>query len=84
LRCNTPQASDTILGQGWSTLGYRASDISPAQRGTGYLLAEDGEPVRLRTYYLDDGDVAELAERATALRLQEDWSNAPMPAGDVS
>ena len=25
LRCNTPQASDTILGQGWATLGHNAA-----------------------------------------------------------
>lgn len=76
LRCNTPQASDTILGQGWATLGYRASDIASADRGVGYLLAEGGTPVRLRMFFVSDDDVSELAARATALRLQEGWSDA--------
>ena len=84
LRCNTPQASDTILGQGWASLGYRASNIPSADRGVGYLLAEDGTPVRLRTFFLSDDDVSELAARATALRVQEDWSETITHEGAVS
>jgi DNA segregation ATPase FtsK/SpoIIIE-like protein len=68
LRCNTPQASDTILGQGWATLGHNAAAITPAQRGVGLLLAEDGVPVRLRAFYLGDREVDELARRASELR----------------
>ena len=72
LRCNTPQASDTILGQGWATLGHNAASIAPGQRGVGLLLAEDGTPVRLRAFHLTDGDVDALAGRAAALRA-DDW-----------
>ena len=68
LRCNTPQASDTILGQGWATLGHNAATIAPGQRGVGLLLAEDGTPVRMRGFHLTDRDVDELATRATAAR----------------
>jgi S-DNA-T family DNA segregation ATPase FtsK/SpoIIIE len=68
LRCNTPQASDTILGQGWATLGHHAAGITPGQRGVRLLLAEDGVPVRLRGFYLGDRDVDELARRATKPR----------------
>jgi FtsK/SpoIIIE family len=68
LRCTTPHASDTILGQGWATLGHNAATIAPSQRGIGYLLAEDGLPVRMRAFYLDDHAVDELARRASALR----------------
>ena len=57
LRCNTPQASDTILGQGWASAGADASTIPGAQRGVGYLLAEGERPIRLRGFYLDDDDV---------------------------
>jgi FtsK/SpoIIIE family len=32
-RCLTPQASDTILGSGWASLGYAASTIDAADRG---------------------------------------------------
>jgi hypothetical protein len=64
LRCTTPQASDTILGQGWASQGYNAATIPPADRGVGFLLAEDGLPVKLRTFYLTDADVDELAARA--------------------
>jgi hypothetical protein len=68
LRCTTPQASDTILGQGWASQGHSAGTISPADRGVGYLLAEDGLPVKLRTFYLDDDQVRDLAARASTQR----------------
>jgi DNA segregation ATPase FtsK/SpoIIIE, S-DNA-T family len=68
LRCSTPEASDTILGRGWASQGYSAAQIDPAGRGVGLLLQEGGVPVRLRSYYLDDLDLAELARRAEHLR----------------
>jgi hypothetical protein len=68
LRCSTPQASDTILGQGWASAGYSATDVPGTARGVGYLLAEGGRPVRLKSHYLDDAAVAEIAERAAQLR----------------
>src|SRR3954447_23727838 len=75
LRCNTPQASDTILGQGWASAGWDASQIPGGQRGVGLLLAEDDRPVRLKGFYLADADVQALAERAAARRA-EDWHAA--------
>jgi hypothetical protein len=68
LRCSTPEASDTILGRGWASQGYSAASIDPTARGVGLLLQEGGVPVRLRSCYLDDLDLAELARRAEALR----------------
>jgi len=68
LRCSTPQASDTILGSGWASQGYSAASIDPAARGVGLLLQEGGVPVRLRSCWLDDLDLAELARRAEGLR----------------
>ena len=72
LRCNTPQASDTILGQSWTTLGH--DDRAP-RAASGCLLAEDGTPVRMRGFYLGDSDVDELATRPTARRA-EGWLDA--------
>jgi DNA segregation ATPase FtsK/SpoIIIE-like protein len=68
LRCTTPEASDTILGQGWAKEGYSASTLEPIVRGVGYLLAEGAVPVKIRTHYLDDETIATLARRAEALR----------------
>jgi hypothetical protein len=76
MRCTTPQASDTILGQGWASMGSSAATIAPDQRGIGFLLAEDGLPVRMRAFYLDDQAIDELATRAAALRSGEGpWSS---------
>lgn len=71
MRCATREASDTVLGSGWSTNGYSAAEVDPATRGVGYLLHEGGLPVRLRAVYLDDDALANLAERATQLRNPE-------------
>ena len=70
MRCNTPQASDTILGSGWASLGFSASQIPGASRGVGYLLAEGEEPVRLRAFYLNDADVDRLAATAAERRAE--------------
>ncbi|MDA0173383.1 FtsK/SpoIIIE domain-containing protein [Solirubrobacter taibaiensis] len=71
MRCTTPQASDTILGQGWASAGADASDIPGAQRGVGYLLAEGDRPTRMRGYYLSDDDVVAISERAAAARADK-------------
>ncbi|HEY6891384.1 MAG TPA: FtsK/SpoIIIE domain-containing protein, partial [Solirubrobacter sp.] len=75
LRCNTPQASDTILGQGWAGAGHSAASIAPGERGIGLLLAEDGTPVRLKSFHLTDADVDDLAMRAAAARA-DSWLDA--------
>jgi FtsK/SpoIIIE family len=71
-----PQASDTILGSGWASEGYSAAAIDPAARGVGLLLQEGGVPVRLRSCWLDDLDLANLAQRAELLRSTSRSSTA--------
>jgi hypothetical protein len=71
LRCTTPEASDTVLGQGWASRGFSASTIDPSNRGVGFLLHEGGVPQKLRTHYLDDENIARLAARAAHLRTGE-------------
>jgi DNA segregation ATPase FtsK/SpoIIIE-like protein len=71
LRCTTPQASDTILGQGWASNDADASTIPGAQRGVGFLLAEGERPVKFRGYYLDDQAMAAIASRGVARRADE-------------
>jgi hypothetical protein len=71
MRCATRDASDTILGSGWATAGYTASDIDPTTRGTGLLLAEGGIPRRLRVFHLDDDGLARTAACAARLRRED-------------
>lgn len=68
LRCVTKEASDTILGSGWATNGYSASEIDPSARGVGLLLAERALPRRLRCHFLDDDQVKAVAARAAVRR----------------
>ncbi len=69
LRCATRDASDTVLGAGWASEGFSASNLNSARRGVGLLLHEGGVPVQLRTFHLNDDGVRVLAERAHQLRL---------------
>jgi hypothetical protein len=68
LRCSTPDASDTILGRGWATNGVSATDVPAEARGVGYLLAEGGQPMRCKAYYLDDDTIHAVAARGALLR----------------
>jgi hypothetical protein len=68
LRCATREASDTVLGSGWSSQGFSAADIDPARRGVGLLLHEGGTPIRLRSFHLTDTDVGAISDRAANLR----------------
>ncbi|MGW4791166.1 FtsK/SpoIIIE domain-containing protein [Nonomuraea sp. NPDC004297] len=76
LRCNTPQASDMILGQGWASRGHNAQLIDASQRGSGLLFAEGSTPVTGRTGFLDDPDVTRLAR--TAYKLREAAGTLPV------
>ena len=51
LRCTSPEASDTILGQGWASRGFSAATIDPANRGVGLLLAEGGKPIKFKASF---------------------------------
>lgn len=69
-RCSTDSSSDVILGHGWANEGYTAADIDPTTRGVGLLIAEGGIPRRIKTAYLTDKQVTNLAERAAKLRTE--------------
>jgi len=70
-RCSTDSSSDVILGHGWANEGYTATDIDPAARGVGWLIAEGGIPRRIKTAFLDDAQVAAVALRAAKLRADQ-------------
>lgn len=71
MRCLTPQASDTILGQGYASAGHNAQDILKSQRGVGiYMDGEGAEPELVRGDYYDDDEVAAILDRAYALRKE--------------
>jgi S-DNA-T family DNA segregation ATPase FtsK/SpoIIIE len=79
MRCLTPQASDTILGQGYASAGHNAQDILKSQRGVGiYLDGEGAEPELVRGDYYDDDQVATILRRAYALR--KDAGTLPVTA----
>ena len=67
-RCTTDASSDIILGTGWAKQGYNATDITPEQRGVGWLLAEGGIPRRFKAAYLTDADIRRLVARAKIIR----------------
>lgn len=66
MKCTDYQSSDTITG-GKASAGYDASDIPDAQKGVGWVCAEGDKPVLTRSFYLDDDDIYEIAQRATKM-----------------
>lgn len=71
-RCSTDASSDVILGHGWASAGYSAAGIDPGTRGVGWLIAEGGIPLRMKTAYLTDDHIHALADHATRLRARGD------------
>ena len=67
-RCTTDSSSNTVLGHGWSGQGYSAATIDPRSRGVSWLLSETGVPRRIKTAYLTDLDIHDLAAYAASLR----------------
>ncbi|WP_248959817.1 hypothetical protein [Sphaerisporangium perillae] len=71
MRCPDTTASNAVLGQGAAGAGYNASDIPRSHRGVGILDADGSDPVKVRSYFLDDQgpDLMAVADAAYALRL---------------
>jgi DNA segregation ATPase FtsK/SpoIIIE, S-DNA-T family len=70
-RCTPDSSSDTVLGHGWAGEGYSAATIDPLARGVSWLLSETGVPRRIKTAYLTDTEIAELANYAAQLRRKD-------------
>ncbi|MEU4226230.1 hypothetical protein AB0F17_18180 [Nonomuraea sp. NPDC026600] len=70
MRCPDTTASNAVLGQGAAGAGYNASDIPRSHRGVGILDADGSDPVKVRSYFLDDAgtDLQEVAAAAYELR----------------
>jgi S-DNA-T family DNA segregation ATPase FtsK/SpoIIIE len=79
-RCSTEASSDTILGHGWASMGYSATEIDPKARGVGWLRAEDGIPRRVKAAYLTDDDIIGLAAWAAQARAHR---HAQAPASQA-
>jgi S-DNA-T family DNA segregation ATPase FtsK/SpoIIIE len=70
-RCSTDASSDVILGHGWANQGYTAADVDPAARGVGWLIADGGQPRRMKAAHLSDAEVTRLARIGTELRREQ-------------
>lgn len=68
-RCATDDSSDVVLGKGAAKAGYTAAAIPDASRGVGLLRAEGKRiPRRVKSAFLTDSQVTDLAARAVLLR----------------
>ncbi|HEY3503733.1 MAG TPA: FtsK/SpoIIIE domain-containing protein [Actinocatenispora sp.] len=67
-RCTTADSSDLVLGRGWASQGFDASTIAPEQSGVGYLLAEGGVPVLMKTPWMSDGQIEAVVDYAAWTR----------------
>ena len=82
-RCSTEASSDTILGHGWASMGYSATEIDPQARGVSWLRAEDGIPRRVKAAYLSDEEIIHLAAWAAQARATHPASEQVPDEGKV-
>jgi DNA segregation ATPase FtsK/SpoIIIE, S-DNA-T family len=73
-RCTTEISSDIILGHGWAKQGWNAATVAPEDLGVGFLRAEGGIPKRIKTAYLSDEQIRDLAAYGRWLRTRRDAS----------
>lgn len=67
-RCTTADSSDLILGRGWASQGFNAATILPDNPGEGYLLAEGGIPLRMKTPWMSDAQIEAVVDYAAWTR----------------
>src|SRR5215470_7602758 len=82
-RCSTEASSDTILGHGWASMGYSATEIDPQARGVSWLRAEDGIPRRVKAAYLTDEEIIYLADWAAQARSTHHAGDRAADVGQV-
>ncbi|MFF5082497.1 FtsK/SpoIIIE domain-containing protein [Actinoplanes sp. NPDC000266] len=60
--CTTPGSSEVILGTGWEERGYNAMDINPDNPGEAFLLANKGNPRRIKVSWLSDDQIYAISD----------------------
>ena len=83
-RCTSTGSSDIILGDGWSSAGFSATDIKPAQQGVAYLIAEGGVPQLVKAAWLSDADITAIADYAAWIRRSRPLTPVTTPAACVA
>ncbi|MEU4405049.1 FtsK/SpoIIIE domain-containing protein [Streptosporangium sp. NPDC023963] len=70
MRCPDTTASNAVLGQGAAGAGYNCSEIPRSHRGVGILDADGADPVKVRSFFMDDTgtDLVDVAAAAYELR----------------
>lgn len=79
-RCTTADSSDLVLGRGWASQGFDASTITPGTPGVGYLLAEGGTPVLMKTPWMSDAQIEAVVDYAAWTRR----TNTPIDTAEVA
>jgi S-DNA-T family DNA segregation ATPase FtsK/SpoIIIE len=65
--------NDMILGTSAYRMGIRATTFTRSDRGIGYLVGAEDQPVVGRTYYLDAAATDSIVSRAFTLREESNW-----------
>lgn len=60
--------NDAVLGTSFYKAGIRATTLTPRDRGIGYLVGVEDDPLVVRTYYVDRVAADRIADRARATR----------------
>lgn len=74
----TDAMTDTILGAGMCRTGGLCHEIPSSLRGVCYIVNESSRtPIRARTFWIPDEQVAGIAEQYANLRVDLPWMPAP-------
>lgn len=68
LRVTEQVTNDMILGTGMYKAGVRASMLRPSDKGVGWLVGAEDDPLIARSFYQDLKAADRIAERARSLR----------------
>lgn len=80
-----PSMTDVILGHGMSQTGGLSHEIAASQKGVAYVVNESSRtPVRARTYWVPDDEVAGLAQATAHLRVDLPWLDEALSEGGSS
>lgn len=82
LATTTPQMTDTILGQGWSSRGATSHLIGEHEKGAAYMLEDGSKPRRVQTLAFEPDERRQVIKVAHELWPDRPGARVPLPSLD--
>ena len=82
LATTTPQMSDTILGQGWSSRGATPHLFGETDKGAAWVLEDGSRPRQVQTFPFEPDARREVIDYAHKLWPERPGARVPLPGAD--